>query len=120
MLAVLQPIWFKSPETARRVRQRIRQVMHWAKGANLYTDENPVDAAAGSLPRQNAQQRHFPAMPYNDLAAFMEALSERRGAAGPPPPLAERSSDGAEMVEDFRSADGAYCAWLMSTRRASF
>lgn len=61
ILAVLQPMWFEKPETARRVRQRLRQVMAWAKGANLYTDENPVDRAAGSLPRhQGHEKRHLP------------------------------------------------------------
>ena len=81
VLSVLQPIWFKSPETARRVRQRIRQVMQWAQGANLYAGENPVDAAEGSLPRQNAQQQHFPAMPFNDLPAFMADLRARGGVS---------------------------------------
>jgi len=56
VLSVLQPIWFDIPETARRVKQRIRQVMAWAKGANFYTGENPVTAAEGSLPRHVAGQ----------------------------------------------------------------
>ncbi|MGF1552357.1 MAG: tyrosine-type recombinase/integrase [Paracoccaceae bacterium] len=81
-LDVLSPIWFAKPETARRVRQRIRQVMQWAKGANLYDGENPVDRAAGSLPRhQSAQKRHHAAMPYAELPAFMSALGERDGIA---------------------------------------
>ena len=80
VLAVLQPIWFEIPETARRVKRRIRQVMQWAKGANLYANENPVDAATGSLPRHVAGQvQHYAAMPYDALPAFMAELAQRKG-----------------------------------------
>ena len=82
VLAVLQPIWFEIPETARRVKQRIRQVMAWAKGANLYTGENPVTAAEGSLPRHIAGQvQHYAAMPYDALPGFMADLAKRDGIA---------------------------------------
>ena len=82
VLAVLQPIWFKIPETARRVRQRIRHVMQWAKGANLYSGENPVDAAEGSLPRHTGvTRRHMPALPYEEIPEFMEKLRDRQGLA---------------------------------------
>ena len=33
VLKVLEPIWLKTPETARRVRQRIRSVFDWAKAS---------------------------------------------------------------------------------------
>ena len=33
VLRVLSPIWLAKPETARRVRQRIRTVLDWAKAA---------------------------------------------------------------------------------------
>ena len=82
VLAVLQPIWFEIPETARRVKQRIRQVMAWAKGANFYTGENPVTAAEGSLPRHVAGQvQHYAAMPYDALPTFMADLAKRDGIA---------------------------------------
>ncbi len=82
VLTVLQPIWHKTPETARRVKQRIRTVMQWAKGANLYTNENPVDAATGSLPRHVAGQvQHYAAMPYDVLHGFMAELAKRDGIA---------------------------------------
>ena len=82
VLKVLTPIWHKTPETARRVRQRIRTIMQWAKGANLYVGENPVDAAEGSLPRHmSGQVRHYAAMPYDELPAFMADLAKRDGIA---------------------------------------
>jgi integrase len=82
VLAVLQPIWFKVPETARRVLQRMRHVMQWAKGANLYAGENPVDAAKGSLPRHSGEaRRHHPAVPYAEVPALMDSLAARQGVA---------------------------------------
>lgn len=82
VLSVLTPIWFEKPETARRVRQRLRQVMRWAKGAGFFEGENPVDAADGSLPRHASQQaRHHAALPYADLPPFMDELGERTGIA---------------------------------------
>lgn len=82
LLTVLQPIWFKIPETARRIRQRMRHVMQWAKGANLYVGENPVDAAKASLPRHSGEiKKHHPALPYTEIPEFMASLAGRQGIA---------------------------------------
>ena len=40
VLRVLEPIWTTKPETARRVRQRIRAVLAWAQ-AHGYIEHNP-------------------------------------------------------------------------------
>ncbi len=81
-MSVLQPIWFRIPETARKVKRRVRQVMQWAKGANLYVGENPVDAASGSLPRHQAGEvQHYPALPYQEMPVFMADLIGREGIA---------------------------------------
>jgi integrase len=74
-------MWFTVPETARRTRQRLRQVMQWAKGHNLYHGENPVDAAKGSLPRQGDKAQHLAAMPYDDVPDFLRELEGRKGIA---------------------------------------
>lgn len=82
VLEVLTPIWHEKAETARRVRQRLRQVFQWAKGQNWYPAENPVDVASGSLPRANkAARRHYAAMPYEQIPGFMAELREREGIA---------------------------------------
>ena len=78
VLEILTPIWFRIPETARRVRQRMRHVMTWAKGKNLYLGENPVDAAKGSLPKHQSElKKHLAAMPYEQVPAFVQKLAER-------------------------------------------
>jgi integrase len=75
VLRALTPIWLDKPETARRVRQRIRAVFDWAKGTGHRAGDNPVDGLTRVLPRQNDAAKHHAAMPYSDLPAFMEALN---------------------------------------------
>jgi integrase len=79
VLRVLAPIWLTKPETARRVRQRMALVMDWAKAHGHRTGENPCSAArtGAGLPRQpkkSEDERHFAAMPYGDVPAFVKAL----------------------------------------------
>lgn len=73
VLAVLQPIWLEKPETARRVRQRIGTVMKWAV-ANGWRKDNPADAIAQALPKQDKTQAHRKALPYDKVAEFLVAL----------------------------------------------
>lgn len=72
----LAAIWLEKPETARRVRQRIRTVIDWsvAKGYRDGTLAMPVIDKA--LPKQRTKVRHFAAVPYADMPVFMEALRE--------------------------------------------
>jgi integrase len=73
VLAVLQPIWLEKPETARRVRQRIGTVMKWAV-ANGWRQDNPADAIAQALPKQDKTQAHRKALPYSKVPEFLDAL----------------------------------------------
>jgi integrase len=72
------PIWLTKPETARRVRQRIRVVFDWAKGAGHRRGDNPVDGVTRALPRQNGRVAHHAALPSGEVPDFVEAL----GASG--------------------------------------
>ena len=73
VLAVLQPIWLKKPETARRVRQRIGVIMKWAV-AQGWRQDNPADAIAQALPKQNHIQKHRLALPYSEVAGCIETV----------------------------------------------
>jgi len=74
VLRALSPIWLAKPETARRVRQHVRAVFDWAKGAGHRRGDNPVDGVARALPRQNDRAEHHAALPYGQVPAFIEAL----------------------------------------------
>ncbi len=76
VIGLLSPIWTKKPETARRVRQRVRAVMARANALE-YIEHNPagegIDAALAKLPRIRA---HHPALPYAQLPAALRAVRE--------------------------------------------
>ena len=74
VLAVLTPIWLTKYETARRVRQRTRAVLEWAAVAGHREGANPAVSVGAGLPRQPDQGRHFEAMPYADVPAFIRKL----------------------------------------------
>lgn len=59
VLAVLSPIWASKPETARRIRQRLRNILDWARASGHRSGDNPVDLIGEALPRQRPTKRHF-------------------------------------------------------------
>ena len=63
ILRVLARIWIDKPETARRVRQRLRTVMNWARVAGHFEGVNPVESVEDGLPRQRDKVQHFTALP---------------------------------------------------------
>ena len=73
VLRVLEPIWNAKPETATRIRQRMEVVFDYAIASGLRTD-NPAVAVRKVLPRRRGQKRHYPAMPYGALPAFIQSL----------------------------------------------
>ena len=82
-----EPLWRARHETARRVRQRIEQVMGWAKAHDHFEGENPArlqDNMATLLPKLSKSAKkvkHHAALPHKDAPAFVTALRERGGTA---------------------------------------
>ncbi len=81
VLAALTPIWTTKPETARRLRQRIRTVLDWARAAGHRSGDNPVDLIGEALPRHLHKTTHHEALPYEEVSAFIQSL--RAGRADP-------------------------------------
>ena len=74
VLMVLTPIWTTRPETARRVRQRLRMIFRWAM-AHGFIETNPagemIDGALKPMPKIKA---HFRAMPYEEVGLALETV----------------------------------------------
>ena len=67
VLIVLKPIWSDIPETARRVRQRIRTVLRWCQ-AHGYIEHNAAgEAIDGALPPMPKVKAHFRSMHYLEV-----------------------------------------------------
>jgi len=84
IIRVLEPIWIKTPETARRVRGRIQSILDWciARG-DRPEGENPASRGplVRGLPKQPNNGGHHAAMPYNEVPAFLKDLRSREGTA---------------------------------------
>lgn len=79
VLAILRPIWESKTETATRVRQRIEAVLDAQYAARHWDKMNPArwrGHLAKLLPKPSkvSKVRHFPALPYAQLPAFMVKL----------------------------------------------
>ncbi len=79
ILRVLQPIWLEKPETARRVRQRLRTVFDWSIAAQHRETSNPLAGIEKALPKQGDKARHHAALPYLELPSLMERLASAEG-----------------------------------------
>lgn len=80
---VLLAIWLKTPETARRVKQRIGVVLDYAHAKGWRSSEAPM-RAVNQLMRGIKQPKggNFAAMPYKDVPAFMAKLRDGDSSVG--------------------------------------
>jgi integrase len=76
VLRVLAPIWSEKAETARRVRQRVRTVMDWARTAGHFEGVNPVEGVEKGLAKQKDRVTHHAAMPWVDVPGLLPDLGE--------------------------------------------
>lgn len=80
--SVLLPIWLTIPETARRIRQRVGAVLDYSHGQAWCAVEAPMRAVSKGLPKQPRKGEHFAAMPYTEVAAFMQLLESKEDTVG--------------------------------------
>ena len=75
VLRVLTPIWTSRPETARRVRQRMRTIFRWAM-AHGFMESNPSgEAIDGALPPMPKVKAHFRALPYQEVGSALDTVA---------------------------------------------
>lgn len=86
IVGVLKPLWSRTPETAKRLRGRIENVLDAAKARGLRSGENPARWRGHLdqlLPKQQRLTRgHHAALPFDNLPAFMNDLRARDATAG--------------------------------------
>ena len=94
--AVLAPIWLDKPETARKVRQRLRTIFDWARASGHLDGLNPTEGVDLALPRQTDTKQHFAALPWKRVARALAAPSGggRHGSHRTPVRHPDGSQDG--------------------------
>ena len=121
VLEVLKPIWTEIPETARRVRQRMRTVFRWAM-SHEYIERNPAgEAIDGALPRMPKVKNHLRSLPYQEVGDALRVVEE--SPASLPSKLcfrflvltAARSGEARGAVWDEVDLDGA--VWTIPGER---
>lgn len=86
VMRVLGPIWKTKNETAQRVRGRIENILDWCKVQGSRSGENPA-RWKGHLdkllpkPSKVAPGENHPALPWQQMPAFMQALRQRSGVS---------------------------------------
>ena len=80
VLRVLTPIWTSRPETARRVRQRIRATLRWAQAHGHVEVNNAGEAIDGALPKLPAVKEHYRSLPYQDVASALRIVDATKAS----------------------------------------
>jgi integrase len=86
VVKVLMPIWEAKTETATRLRGRIESVLDWATVSKFRTGDNPA-RWRGHLenllanPNKIAPVKNHPALPGQEIGAFVRDLEQREGIA---------------------------------------
>ena len=74
VLSVLTPIWSERPETARRVRQRMRTIFRWAMASELIETNPAGEAMDGALPSMSKIKAHLRALPYREVGSAFKTV----------------------------------------------
>ena len=104
LLAVLGPIWATMDE-ARRIRQRIGLVMHWAVAQGFRPDNPSGDVLAAALPRVDRKATPRLALPHGEVGA---ALAEVRASTTS---ATIRLAFEAMVLCAIRSGEARHAAW---------
>ena len=78
--AILNPIWQEKHKTAITVRGRIENVLNYAKAMKYREGENPAawkGVLEPILGRVKVKAKPYPALPYEEIGAFMTELRKR-------------------------------------------
>ena len=75
ILRILSPIWVTKAETAKRVRQRLSTVFKYCVAQQWRTDDPANIAIVEALPNLKKKVQHRKSISYNDIAAFIETVS---------------------------------------------
>ena len=80
VLRVLQPIWTEKTVTASRTRQRIERLFAHAIQNGHFRGDNPASWRQfdATLPPPRVEPRHHPAVPHDQIAAFVAAVRARQ------------------------------------------
>lgn len=100
----LAPIWLTIPETARRILQRVRTVLDFAHIQGWCAHEASLRSVTRGLPRQPTEERHYPAMRYEDVPALFRKFAQM-------PVVPAREALAFTILNAVRSGETRHAVW---------
>ena len=73
---VLKPIWHEKADTARKAMNRLNVVLKHAAALGVDVDLQAVEKARALLGKSRHKAQHIPAMPWPDVPAFYQSLTD--------------------------------------------
>ena len=73
----LAPIWHKKADTAKKAMDRLGIVFRHAAAMGLDVDMQATDKAKALLGKKPPRRKHIPALPWKEVPAFYESLSDK-------------------------------------------
>ena len=121
VLDVLLPIWTSKPETARRVRQRMRTVFAFYQALEVIEHNPAGEAINAALPKTPKFKAHLRSLPYRELGVALKTVDASE--ASPASKLclrflvltAGRSGEARAATWDEIDSDGA--TWTIPSER---
>ena len=112
---ILDPIWTKKPETARRVLQRISVVFDHACGAGFRTSGNPAQGLSRLMRDQRNKPQNFVALDYAEVPSLWNTLckSEAVGAHALRFTILTALRSGAVRLATWSQFDEAFEQWTI-------
>lgn len=74
---VLEPIWHQKADSARKAMNRINLTLKHAAALGLDVDLQATMKARALLGKQRHERKHIPSMPYQEVPAFYQLLTEK-------------------------------------------
>ena len=105
VLKILEPIWGTKPETARKLRQRIRATLKWCQAKGYIVHNVAGELIDGALPAMPAVQAHYLALPYREVPAALAAIAASRAS------LAARLCFRFQVLTAVRSGEARGARW---------
>ena len=124
ILRVLEPIWTEVNETASRVRSRVEAVLGWAGVHGYRSGDNParwrdhLDQVLPS-PAKVKKVRHHPALPLDQVGAFMRDLRARDNTSARALEFTALTAarTGEVINAEWREFDLAAALWIVPAER---
>ena len=78
ILSVLSPIWNTRTDTARKLKQRIRLIIKWARAKGFFQGDDPVELAEQALPRKKRSDNHHKSLSYKNIPDLIVKIKESK------------------------------------------